>query len=366
VRGSVADLFEAVHHLDRVTDGIHRGVMDTRMVPIGPLFSRFKRVVRDITRSNGKLIRLVIQGEKTELDKRMIDELGDPLIHMVRNSADHGIELPEERRAAGKPPEGTITLDAFHRGNCIVIQVSDDGKGLDAGRILKKAVERGLVNPDDAERLTPPQIFNLVWEPGLSTAEKVTEVSGRGMGMDIVKSKIDELSGTIELDSAPGRGTTITVKLPLTLAILPSLMVDVDGEVFAMPMESVVEIVSLSARDLTTVHGQWTARVRGRVISLVRLDELLAWHGGKRPGESREGEETTVVVVGERGCELGLAVTRVLGEQDVVIKSVAENYRNVAGIAGASILGDGRVSLILDVAALVDVASHKNLAGATA
>jgi two-component system chemotaxis sensor kinase CheA len=186
------------------------------------------------------------------------------------------------------------------------------------------------------------------------------------MGMDIVKSKIDDLSGTIELDSAPGRGTTITVKLPLTLAILPSLMVDVDGEVFAMPMESVVEIVSLSARDLTTVHGQWTARVRGRVISLVRLDELLAWHGGKRPGENREGGETTVVVVGERGCELGLAVTRVLGEQDVVIKSVAENYRNVAGIAGASILGDGRVSLILDVAALVDVASHKNLAGATA
>jgi two-component system chemotaxis sensor kinase CheA len=366
VRGSVADLAEAVHQLHRVTDGIHRGVMDTRMVPIGPLFSRFKRLVRDITRSNGKLIRLVVQGEKTELDKRMIDDLADPLIHMIRNSADHGIELPEQRRAAGKPPEGTITLDAFHRGNSIVIQVSDDGQGLDSERILEKAVERGLVSRADAERMTPSQIDNLIWEPGLSTAEKVTEVSGRGMGMDIVKSKIDDLSGTIELDSSPGRGTTITVKLPLTLAILPSLMVDVDGEVFAIPMESVVEIVNLSARDLTTVHGQWTGRVRGRVISLVRLDELLAWHTRNMPDQSRQREETTVVVVGKRGCELGLAVTRVLGQQDVVVRSIAENYRDVAGIAGASVLGDGRVSLILDVAALLDMASHKSLAVATA
>ena len=185
----------------------------------------------------------MINGEKTELDKRMIDELGDPLIHMVRNSADHGIESPEVRDAAGKPAQGTVTLDAFHRGNSIVIQVPDDGKGLDADRILAKAIEKGLVTEADAERMTPQQIYQLIWEPGLSTAEKVTEVSGRGMGMDIVKSKIEELNGTVELDSEPGQGTTFTIKLPLTLAILPSLMVEIDGDVFAMPVESVVEIV---------------------------------------------------------------------------------------------------------------------------
>lgn len=365
VRTTLNDLFEAVHQLDRVTDGIQQSVMDTRMVPIGPLFSRFKRVVRDITRTNGKQVRLEINGEKTELDKRMIDELGDPLIHMVRNSADHGIELPEVREAAGKPREGTITLNAFHRGNSIFIQVTDDGKGLDADRILRKALEKGLVSPIDAEKLTPQQIYNLIWEPGLSTAEKVTEVSGRGMGMDIVKSKIEDLNGSIELDSAPGQGTTITIKLPLTLAILPSLMVEIDRDVFAMPIESVAEIVSVSSKDMTTVHGLWTARVRGRVISVVHLNELLAWNGADRTG-SREGEETTLVIVGERGHEVGLAVNRVLGEEDVVIKSMAENYRNVAGIAGASILGDGRVSLILDVAALIEMASHKNLAATPA
>ncbi|MFZ5831534.1 MAG: Hpt domain-containing protein, partial [Planctomycetota bacterium] len=195
VRGSVNDLFETIHQLDRVSDGIQQSVMDTRMLPIGPLFSRFKRVVRDITRANGKQINLVINGEKTELDKRMIDELSDPLIHMVRNAADHGIEPPEVREAAGKPRQGTIILDAFHRGNSIYIQVTDDGKGLDADRIRRKAIDRGLISEADAEKLTRQQIYQLIWEPGLSTAEKVTEVSGRGMGMDIVKSKIEELNG---------------------------------------------------------------------------------------------------------------------------------------------------------------------------
>ncbi|MCL4195474.1 MAG: chemotaxis protein CheA, partial [Thermoguttaceae bacterium] len=248
-RNTVNELFEAVHQLERVSDGIQQSVMDTRMVPIGPLFTRFKRVVRDITRVNGRSIRLVIQGEKTELDKRMIDELGDPLIHMVRNSADHGIEPPEVRTAAGKPAEGTITLDAFHRGNHIVIQVRDDGRGLNRERILQKALDRGLVTAADAERMTPQQVFQLIWEPGLSTAERVTEVSGRGMGMDIVKSKIEDLNGSVELDSVPGQGTTITIKLPLTLAIMPSLMVEIQSVVFAMPMESVVEIVALKRQD---------------------------------------------------------------------------------------------------------------------
>lgn len=362
-RNTVNELFEAVHQLERVSDGIQQSVMDTRMVPIGPLFTRFKRVVRDITRVNGRSIRLVIQGEKTELDKRMIDELGDPLIHMVRNSADHGIEPPEVRTAAGKPAEGTITLDAFHRGNHIVIQVRDDGRGLNRERILQKALDRGLVTAADAERMTPQQVFQLIWEPGLSTAERVTEVSGRGMGMDIVKSKIEDLNGSVELDSVPGQGTTITIKLPLTLAIMPSLMVEIQSDVFAMPMESVVEIVALKRQDFSTVHGRLTARIRGRVVSAVRLDEVFQWSRGSTAAEPL-GEETTLVIVGEARRELGLVVSRVIGEEDVVIKSMADNYRNVPGIAGASILGDGRVSLILDLAALIDMASERGAARA--
>jgi two-component system chemotaxis sensor kinase CheA len=381
----VEDLFEAIHQLGRVSDGIQQSVMDTRMVPIGPLFSRFKRVVRDITRSSGKQARLEIRGENTELDKRMIDELGDPLVHLVRNSVDHGIEPPDARQAAGKPPEGTVTLDAFHRGNSIVIEVRDDGKGLDAERILRKCLEKGLLTKAEAEKMTTQQICQKIWEPGLSTAEKVTEVSGRGMGMDIVKSKIEELSGKTDISSVPGQGTTITIKLPLTLAILPSLMVEIRGDVFAIPMEAVVEIVSVARSQLNSVQGRPMASVRGRVVSLLRLGDLLAFHDRRTPRAPREAEaseprapreaepgepraereechrpsETTLVVVGAAGEEVGLAVDRVLGEEDVVIKSIAENFANVRGIAGASILGDGRVSLILDIAGLVEIVSEK-------
>ncbi len=361
-RASVKDLVEAVHQLDRVSDGIQQSVMDTRMVPIGPLFARFKRVIRDITRGNGKTIELAINGEKTELDKRMIDELSDPLIHMVRNSADHGIELPEVREAAGKPRHGTVTLDAFHRGNSIYIEVTDDGKGLDPEQILNKALAKGIVSEADAEKMTPHQIYQLIWEPGLSTAEKVTEVSGRGMGMDIVKSKIEDISGMVDLDSTPGEGTKLTIKLPLTLAILPSLLVKIDGDVMAMPMESVVEIVSVGREDLATVHGKLTARVRGRVVSTIQLREVFSWNRRLDDPDDAQPEETTLVIVGDEGREIGLSVDCVLGEEDVVIKSMAENYKNVAGIAGASIMGDGRVSLILDLNALIDMASAQSCA----
>jgi two-component system chemotaxis sensor kinase CheA len=358
--GTLNDFSEAIHQLELVSDGIQQSVMDIRMVPIGPLFSRFKRVVRDITRANGKDIQLVIKGEKTELDKRMIDELSDPLIHMVRNSADHGVETPDVRHRAGKPRQGTITLNAFHRGNSILIQVSDDGRGLDEQRIRRKCVEKGFLSEADAEKLTRQQVYQMIWEPGLSTAEKVTEVSGRGMGMDIVKSKIEGLNGKVEVESEPGQGTVFTIRLPLTLAILPSLMVDIGGDVFALPMESVVEIVRTGGRDLATVHGKKTARVRQRVIAVANLYRLFhAAHAGPSSGDEAR-EDVTLVVVGERGRELGLAVDRVIGEEDIVIKSIAENYRNVRGIAGASILGDGRVSLILDVGAVLDMASQKS------
>jgi two-component system, chemotaxis family, sensor kinase CheA len=358
-RTMVNGVSEAVHQLDRIADGIQKSVMDTRMVPIGPLFGRFKRVIRDITRSNSKDIQLVIRGEKTELDKRMVDELGDPLIHMVRNSADHGIEAPAKRIAAGKPAQGTVTLDAFHRGNRVIIQVRDDGQGLDPQKIRAKAVSKGLISAADAERLTTQQTYQLIWEPGFSTAEKVTEISGRGMGMDIVRSKIEQLNGVVELDSQVGVGTTITIKLPLTMAILPSLLTVISDDVFAIPVESVVEIVRVGEDSLTTVHGLCTARIRGRVISVVELNALLQWPNDSLRSASSSNGERTLVIVGTDGHELGLAVDSLLGEEDVVIKSLAENYRNVPGLAGASILGDGRVSLILDVAALVALACRK-------
>jgi two-component system, chemotaxis family, sensor kinase CheA len=358
-RDSVRGLFEAIHQLDRISDGIQKGVMDIRMVPIGPLFARFQRVVRDISRSGGKQIRLEIIGEKTELDKRMIDELGDPLVHLVRNSADHGIETPEQREAAGKCRQGTVTLDAFHRGNSIVIEVRDDGKGLDPERILRKAVEKGLVSEADAPRMTPAQIYPLIWKPGLSTAEKVTDVSGRGMGMDIVKTKIEELSGTVEIASRPGQGTTITLKLPLTLAILPSLMVDIGGDVFAMPMETVTGIVGLAGNKIYTLQGCPVATVRGRVVPLIRLGDALNFHRTVGRTEADAASESSLVIVRSEEQEIGLAVDRVIGEEDVVIKSIAENYKNVAGIAGASILGDGRVALILDIPALMASLSRR-------
>ncbi|MBC8351597.1 MAG: chemotaxis protein CheA [Planctomycetes bacterium] len=358
VRALVNELGEAVHQLDRVSDGIQKTVMDTRMVPIGPLFSRFRRVVRDITQGNGKEIQLVIRGDKTELDKRMIDELGDPLIHMIRNSCDHGIELPNDRVSAGKSREGEVTLDAFHRGNRIVIQIKDDGKGLDPDKICDKAISRGLVSAADAEKLTSHQIYQMIWEPGFSTAEQVTEVSGRGMGMDIVRSKIESLNGTAELDSEPGKGTTFTIKLPLTMAILPSLLAEIEGDTFAVPVESVVEIVSVERSDINTVHGVTTAHVRGRVISVVDLAELFSWNQPARETPSLANDDTTLVIVGADDHEVGVIVHRLLGEEDIVIKSLAENYENVTGVAGASILGDGRVSLILDVASLLEMSCY--------
>ncbi len=349
------ELTEAVHQLDRVADGIQKSVMDTRMVPIGPLFGRFKRVVRDITRDNGKQVQLVIRGEKTELDKRMIDELSDPLIHMVRNAADHGIELPEEREAAGKRCQGTVTLDAFHRGNRIFIQVRDDGRGLDVEKLRTKAISKGIVTAADAERLSEQQVYQLIWEPGFSTAEKVTEVSGRGMGMDIVRSKIEQINGAVEIESEDGAGTTITIKLPLTMAILPSLLTVIAHDVFAIPVESVIEIVRVRREDFATVHGKETANIRGRVISVVELAELFSWNSN-HPCTAEEGEERTLVIVGTDGDELGLAVDALVGEADIVIKTLDENFQNVEGLAGASILGDGRVSLILDVAAMLSMA----------
>lgn len=356
---------EAIHQLTRIAEGIQKSVMDTRMVPIEPLFARFKRVVRDVARSINKEVVLVISGEKTELDKRMIDELGDPLIHMVRNAVDHGLETPEEREAAGKPRHGTVRLEASHRGNSVVILVSDDGRGIDANRVRNKIIEQGLMGEAEANLLADHEVVNFIFHPGLSTAAQVTDISGRGVGMDIVKSKIDELNGLIEVRTEPGEGTVFSIRLPLTLAIMPSLLTRTFGEVYAIPLENVEEIVNVHCRDVNMVHGKSTIRVRSRVISLACLDDAFTWNGARRPSRGQhitklreEGKDLTVVILQSGITRIGLVVDDLIGEDDIVIKSLAENFSNVRGLAGASILGNGRVSLILDVEAVLELISQ--------
>jgi two-component system, chemotaxis family, sensor kinase CheA len=355
-RNQFNSLAEAIHQLTRVADGIQKSVMDTRMVPVGPLFARFKRVVRDVARTAGKDVHLEILGEKTELDKRMIDELGDPMVHLVRNAVDHGLDTPDERRQAGKPATGTVRLEAMHRGNCVVVEVSDDGRGIDPAKIKRKVVERGLASEAEIEQMSDTQILQFIWAAGFSTAQSVTDISGRGVGLDIVRSKIEELSGNVEVQSEVGRGTVFSIRLPLTLAILPSLLSKVYDEVYAFPLECVEEIVAIPAKEIYTVQGVSTIRVRGRVISLIRLDDVFHWGGGPHPKAqpSRAGEprDVTVVICQANGSKLGIVVDSLIGEEDIVIKSLAQNFENVHGLAGASILGDGRVSLILDINAI--------------
>jgi two-component system chemotaxis sensor kinase CheA len=362
-RQQFTSMAEAIHQLTRVSDGIQKSVMETRMVPVGPLFIRFKRVIRDIARGAGKEVNLVIGGEKTELDKRMIDELGDPLIHMVRNAVDHGLETPQERAAAGKSRSGTIRLDANHRGNSVVITVSDDGRGIDVQRLRQKLVEKNILSEADALQLPDKQVLQYIWFPGFSTAAKVTDISGRGVGMDIVKSKIEELNGTVDVKTEVGVGTTFSIRLPLTLAILPSLLARICGEVYAMPLEAVEEIVKVPVNEIYTIQGKEAIRVRNRVLSLARLDEIFTWPSGALAQRNLDSppREETVVIVEANDVQVGLVVDSLLGEDDIVIKSLAHNFVNVRGLAGASILGDGRVSLILDVGVLIDMVSQAAL-----
>ena len=365
-RERMAAMAEAVDQLGRVCDGIQRGVLDTRMVPIGPLFERFRRVVRDLCVGSGKEVALEVRGAETELDKRMIDELSDPLIHMVRNAVDHGLELPEAREAAGKPRAGTVTLAAAHRGNRVVITLRDDGRGIDTERLRRKVVEAGLATRAEASRMGPSGLIPFIFHPGLSTAETVTEISGRGVGMDIVKGRIENLNGTVDVRTEPGRGTTFTIHLPLTLAIMPSLLARIHDEVYAVPLSDVKEIVEVGPAEVLDVQGERAIEVRGRIIALIALDDVFRWGGGPHPsagsGPVPGGDGRTrrpVVVLQDERTTIGLAVDELLGMQEVVLKSIENNFREVRGLSGASILGDGRVALILDVDAVIDLAIRR-------
>jgi len=361
-RERLKTLADAIHSLGRVADGLQKGVLETRMVPIGPLFERFRRVIRDLSHASGKEVSLRIDGEKTELDKRMIDELSDPLIHMVRNSVDHGLEPPEVRESAGKPRTGTVSLQASHRGNSVVITVSDDGRGIDCERIRRKIVAKGLVGRDQAADMTDRELIPFIWHPGLSTAETVTEISGRGVGMDIVKERIDNLSGSVDIRTTPGKGTVFTIRLPLTLAIMSSLLVRIYDEVYALPLDHIDEIVEIRGDRIARVQGQPTIEIRGKFIALASLGDVFEWGGGRHPSApegDRFGDPSAsfhVVVVQDGETTIGLVVDELIGMQEVVLKSLERNYRPVLGLSGASILGDGRVSLILDVDSVIDAA----------
>ncbi len=367
-RQSIGQIGEAIDQLARVSQSLQSGVLDTRMVPVGPLFSRFKRVVRDLSKQRGKQVHLELRGEQTELDKRMIDELGDPLVHLVRNSIDHGLEPPDVRSERGKSAVGTISLEASHSGNSVTIFVRDDGGGIDVAKVKAKLVENEVLSETTADELSDEQALDYIWHPGFSTAKEVTDVSGRGVGMDVVKTRINQLNGTIEVESLPQLGTTFTLRLPLTLAIINSLLVRLRDVVFSLPIDDVREIVSVAERDIASVHGGRTFEVRDQYVPLIDIEDVFYWHDvhpphapttGDRSNDSA-GDEFQVVILVAGGKSLGLRVDELLGNQDVVVKSLADNFVDIRGLSGASVLGDGSVSLMLDVGTIIEMANQSS------
>ncbi len=347
------ELNQVVSQLSIITTDVQLAVMKTRMQPIAKVFNKFPRVVRDLSRELGKHIELEITGEETELDKSIVEEIGDPIMHMIRNSCDHGIEDPATRAANGKPEKGIVQLKAYNEGNHIVVEITDDGKGLDANGLKAKAIEKNLITEREADQMTDKEAFALIFKPGFSTATKVTNVSGRGVGMDVVKTNIEKLNGVIEIDSELGKGSSFKLKIPLTLAIIQSLLVGTQEEYYAIPLASVLETVRVPIDDIYTIEGKNVLRLRDEVLSLVRLSDVF---GVKQVLES--GDQTYVVVIGVAESKLGIIVDTLIGQEEIVIKSMGDYLQNIQGIAGATIRGDGRVTLIIDVGAMMDMAKE--------
>jgi two-component system chemotaxis sensor kinase CheA len=345
------ELNQVVSSISIVTTDLQIAVMKTRMLPIGKVFNKFPRLVRDLARELGKKVKLIIEGEETELDKSIIEEIGDPLVHMIRNAVDHGIEPPEERVKKGKPEEGTIWLKAYNEGNMIVIEIKDDGRGMDPEKLKQKAIEKGIITPQEAENMSDKEAFMLIFKPGFSTAEKVTNVSGRGVGMDVVKTNIEKLNGIIEIDSVPGKGTTIKLKIPLTLAIIQALLVASQEDLFAVPLSNVIETVRIVEEDIYTIEGKSVLKLRDEVLPLVNMADIFEIEKVLEPEKY-----LYVVILGLGATKIGLIVDRFIGQEEIVIKSLGEFLKGLPGIAGATIRGDGRVTLIVDVASLMKLA----------
>ena len=351
-------LQERIVQLERNTRELQERVMSIRMLPIGTAFNRFPRLVRDLAGKSGKKIQLTLSGEETELDKTLIEAIGDPLTHLVRNSADHGLELPADRVAAGKPEQGTIHLNAYHDGGSICIVVEDDGRGLNRQKIVAKALEKGIIS--EGESLTDDEAWLLIFRPGFSTADKITDVSGRGVGMDVVKRNIEALGGSVAIQSTEGKGSRLTLKLPLTLAIIDGMTVRVGKESYIIPLLSVTESIRPKPADLQTVVGKGeVVNLRGEWVPMVRLYEVF-----DVSPEYTDPSQALLVIVEAEGKRVAIFVDELTGQQQVVIKSLEQNYKKVEGISGATILGDGQVAVILDIPGLVKLARTGHVAAA--
>ena len=364
VRARFAD---ALAKQSQVMYKLQRSVMKIRMVPVEQLFRRFPRLVRDLAKSGNKDVQLILQGENTDLDKSILDALAEPLTHLVRNAVDHGIEDSETRQQAGKPAQGTIRLDAYHQGNQIVIEVSDDGAGIDQAGVVAKAVQRGVISPEQATQLTELDAVNLIFEPNLSTAARVTEISGRGVGMDIVNAVINRLKGSISIRTERGVGTTFKLRLPLTLAIIKALLFHTANRLYAVPLGTVLEITRAFAGDIHVVEGREVLRIREEAVPLVRIGNLLGQHACEPPAvdtiPAKARGKCFVVVVSVAERKFGLVVEKLVGEEELVIKALEDHLVATDLVGGASVLGDGRVVLILNLAAVVDRLRRKQISG---
>jgi two-component system, chemotaxis family, sensor kinase CheA len=343
------ELQETVEHMSRISGDLQNIILTMRMVPVEQVFNRFPRMIRDLQKDLNKKVNLEIIGAETELDRTVIDEIGDPLNHLLRNSLDHGIESPADRKKAGKPEEGKIELRAFHSGNHVFIEVKDDGAGINKDKVLKKALERGIVNPATADSMSDKQIHELLFAAGFSTAEVVSDISGRGVGLDVVKSKIESLGGSVSVDSVRGQGTTFLIQLPLTLSIISAMLVQVQDEKYAVPLSSIIETAVFKKDQIMMAHRQKVIDFRGRVVPLVSLQDIFQVPDN---GETME-DEVAVVIVRKGEKMAGLVVDSFIGQQEIVLKSLGKYLVNVFAISGATILGDGQVALIIDCNSLI-------------
>jgi two-component system chemotaxis sensor kinase CheA len=349
------DLADATKQIDLMTNELQLVVMKTRMVKIGKVFNRFPRLVRDLARDTQKNIMLEIFGEETELDKTLIEEINDPLVHLVRNSIDHGIESPEERKSLGKDPQGSITLSASQEGNNIVIAIKDDGKGIDPEKLKAKAIAKGLITEEKAKELTKQEAFNIIFMPGFSTAEKVTNISGRGVGMDVVRTNVRKLRGIIDIESEVNVGTTVKIKLPLTLAIISGMVVKVNGETIVIPLNSVLEVVRMHIEDIKSINGKEVIKVRDQIIPLIDVDEIM--YGKTHAKDDRVYQHVVTVGIAEQ--RFGIKVDELIGQKEIVIKSLGNYLGNINGLAGSTIMGDGTVVMILDIGEILHFISAK-------
>ena len=343
----MSDLMETLEQMDRVTGDLQNIVMKVRMVPISAVFNRFPRMVRDVSKELGKEINLTIEGEETELDRTIIDEIGDPIMHLLRNSLDHGIESPEKREAKGKPRVGEVGLIARHEGNNVVIMITDDGAGIDAGKIRKKAVEKGMISQKEAERLDDAGAVRLIFLPGFSTAERITDISGRGVGMDVVRSKIEALSGHVDVETHIDEGSVFKIKLPLTLSIIQAMLVQVQEEMYAIRLGSIDRTINIKPTDIQTVRNKEVIVLRGEIIPIIRMENAL------QVPHTKDADELFVVVVHAGEAKAGIVVDNLIGQQEIVIKTLGKLFAGLKLFSGATVLGDGKVALILDVATMI-------------